>query len=510
MVRQSAATYLPRPIALAKAALSFLGSSAYALKLFLGGERVEAQMELARALVREAIPLLKNATKQDMLRFLKILELIARRKLHKDQLRQLQRLVEQDHPAIGLLWRLFREANVNCLQHLFEGLGVNAVWLGHIKRREFVKRHGFIPPFLILISPTMRCNLNCIGCYAGLYPRTKDPMSFETLERIIREGKEMAIYFYTITGGEPFIREDLLDLYELHNDCIFQVYTNGTLFTPKLVERLAELGNVYPAISIEGYEEQTDTRRGKGVFRKVMDAMDMLREAGIIFGFSTTVTRYNADVVSDISFYDFLIEKGCMFGWTFLYVPVGKDDDPDMMVTPKQRDKLRRVELEVRETRPLAWFDFWSDAPLTDGCLAAGRLYLHINYRGDIEPCVFAHFATHNIHNCTLVEALQSPFFREYRRLQRACKNRLRPCIIIDHNELLEEVIRKTNARPTHDGAEAIITCHAQKLRSWSAEYAKLADKAWESEEYEWARNGWYWAWAEEEDELEGILAEAS
>jgi hypothetical protein len=121
---------------------------------------------------------------------------------------------------------------------------------------------------------------------------------------------------------------------------------------------------------------------------------------------------------------------------------------------------------------------------------------------------VFAHFATHNINNCTLIEALQSPFFREYRRVQRMCKNRLRPCIIIDHNELLEEVIRKTNASPTHDGAEAIITCHSQKLRQWSSEYAKLADKAWESEEYDWARNGWYWAWAEEEDEAEQIAVE--
>jgi len=352
---------------------------------------------------------------------------------------------------------------------------------------------GVHPPYLIVISPTMRCNLHCLGCYAGHYPRESDPLSLATIDRVIEDGKEMGIYFYTISGGEPFIRPDLLDLYEKHQDCSFLVYTNGTLITEKMVERMQASGNVAPAISVEGWQEQTDFRRGRGVYQKIMQTMDMLREAGLLFGFSATATRLNVEAYYEEAFYDFMIEKGCLFGWFFMFVPVGQDSTVDLMITPQQRDALRRTTSRLRTTKPLFVADFWNDGCLSGGCMSGGSLYLHVNYRGDLEPCVFMHFAERNISDIyarggRLWEVLQTPLFQRVREVNRRDPNRLRPCPIVDHNEFLEEALRGTDAKPTHPGAEDIVGRLAPEVRAWSAEYAKLADHVWyETDEYAWA-----------------------
>jgi len=316
-------------------------------------------------------------------------------------------------------------------------------------------------------------------------------MSFEVLDRIVTEAKRVGTYFITISGGEPFVRPDLLNLYEKHPDAVFLIYTNGTLLNDRVVSRIAKMGNVAPAISLEGFKKETDARRGEGVYDQVMAAMDRLREAGCFFGFSATATRNNADVYFQDEFYDHMIEKGCFFGWFFIFVPVGQDADVNLMVTPEQRDKLREVTSGIRRRKPIFVADFWNDGCLTDGCMSGGTLYLHVNYRGDLEPCVFMHFAKDNIMDMYakgqhLWDVLQTPLFRAIREVNRKDPNRLRPCPIIDHNEWLEQAIRKVGAHPTHEGAEDIIGRLKEDVRQWSASYAPYAEKAWNSPEYQW------------------------
>jgi MoaA/NifB/PqqE/SkfB family radical SAM enzyme len=93
-------------------------------------------------------------------------------------------------------------------------------------------------------------------------------------------------------------------------------------------------------ISLEGFQAETDARRGKGVFLKIMESMDNLREAGVPFGFSSMVTRHNAETIASDEFNDMLIRKGCLVGWHFLYIPEGRDADVDLMPTAEQRDML--------------------------------------------------------------------------------------------------------------------------------------------------------------------------
>jgi len=465
-----------------------------------------AKITALRYLATQTAPFLfTHATDNRLILLCHILERVARTQHHKAQLRYLRKLVEDQHPVVGLLHRMMA-LNPNARRTIINSLGVNATWLGEIERRAFAAEHGVMPPYLIVISPTMRCNLKCLGCYAGEYPRGKDPLSFEALDRIVAEGKEMGVYMYTISGGEPFMRPDLLDLYEKHRDCVFLIYTNGTCIDDRTVERLAALGNVAPGISVEGWEAQTDFRRGKGVYRKIMATMDALHDAGVLFGFSATATRLNAEAYYDEEFYDFMAEKGCIFGWFFIFVPVGQDSSADLMVTPQQRDKLRQVVYKMRATKPIFVADFWNDGCLTGGCMSAGSLYMHVNYRGDLEPCVFMHFAEENIHDLHargghLWEVLKSPLFTKLREINRKDPNLLRPCPIIDHNEWLADALAQTNAKPTHPGAEDIVTRLAPEVRAWAAEYAKLADYAWyESGQYAWAQRNDDPLWTSDED----------
>jgi MoaA/NifB/PqqE/SkfB family radical SAM enzyme len=346
------------------------------------------------------------------------------------------------------------------------------------KRDAFHKKYGFEPPNAMVISPTMRCNLRCYGCYAGEYNKSDD-LDPQLLERVIDEANAIGIFFITVSGGEPFISEDVLRLWEKHRDIFFQVYTNGTLIDREMAKRLAEYGNVIPCISVEGYEEETDRRRGAGTYTKIMAAMENLKAEGVPFGFSATATRQNNELITSDEFIDFYARKGCFIGWYFNYIPIGRKPDMNLMPMPQQRvDRWKRI-TAIRNSKPVVLADFWCDGPLVGGCIAGGRSYFHINNRGYVEPCVFAHFAADNIRDKSLAEALNSPFFKAIRSRQPYCSNLLRPCMIIDNPTVLREVVKEGNAHPTHDGAETIITELANNIDQYAAEYGMLADEAW-------------------------------
>ena len=340
-------------------------------------------------------------------------------------------------------------------------------WITEAKKREKLEEEGFKAPWFFVVSPTYACNLHCTGCYAYEYKRGEG-LSYPAFNRILREANELGIRWLTISGGEPFYYRDkktgktLLDIAEEHNDMYFQVYTNGTLLDEKTVERVAKLGNIAPAISQEGFKKETEERRGKGIWEKINKARKNLYKAGVLQGFSITVTKQNADVVSSDEFIDDLIDKNCSFGWYFIYIPIGRKPAVDFMPTPQQRNHLREKVWEWRSTKPVFIGDFWNDGPWVGGCIAGGRKYFHINAQGDIEPCVFIHFAVDNIYKLWekgqgLREAINSPFFLSIRKHQLNNDNWLTPCTIIDKPQYLREVVKEYKAYPTHKGAETII-----------------------------------------------------
>lgn len=391
-----------------------------------------------------------------------------------------------DSQASRMFRRVMTELSPHCLQAVGRTLFVNGLLRSSAIRRDFATKHGFDPPFTLLISPTMQCNLNCVGCYSGRYVREKG-LSNELLDRLLAEARDMGILFIVFSGGEPLTRkQDLFELIRKYDDMYFMFYTNGTLINHSAADELHDLGNAGAVISLEGFEEATDARRGKGTYRRVMTAMDMLKERGVPFGTSLTVTRYNIEEITSSEFFEHLYNKGVMVAWFFLFMPVGKDPDVSLMPTPEQREYLRHRDRALREEFPIFIADFWNDAPYVGGCIAGGKRYLHITPKGDVEPCVFTHVAVEKIHDKTLVEVLNSDFFKYIRSLQPYSDNLLTPCMIIDNPHIFRDVCRKCGAYGTHDGADDVRTKIKDEMDDYGRQVRALFDPIWETEKAEY------------------------
>ncbi|MBI2865400.1 MAG: radical SAM protein [Chloroflexi bacterium] len=385
-----------------------------------------------------------------------------------------------------LLKRLARETHPNQRRKFLANMIMSMI--GHDMRVKHVAANGrkVHPPALVLLTPTQRCPLRCRGCYSGNYSR-KDDLPTDIVWRTLSEARDLGTKFFVILGGEPLIWEDLFPTAAKFSDCAIQFYTSGHTLDREKAKKIVSLGNLLPCVSIEGFQEVTDWRRGKGGFDRAIAAMENLRAEKALFGYSVTVTHDNVQQVVSDEFADLMIEKGAGWGWYFLYMPVGMNPEPGLMPTPEDRNLLRQGIERIRNTKPLLSADFYNDGPLSEGCLAGGRRYLHINNYGDIEPCIFMHFATHNVKTSTLMDALASDFFQALQKGAPYGRNLLRPCPIIDHPKALRTLVRKFDAYPTHPGAESIIcdpelTCH---LDCYSKQLAEVMDPIF-AKDYRW------------------------
>jgi len=387
---------------------------------------------------------------------------------------------DPDNSWNKFIHRALKELNPNVKYKFIVNYLINAGIIGAPQMDKMKQKYNCNIPWAILMDPTAACNLNCTGCWAQEYKKT-DSMSYELLDRIINEGKELGIFVYIYSGGEPLLRKkDLIKLAEKHDDCAFLSFTNGTLVDEEFADELARIGNLILAFSVEGFEEETDMRRGKGTFKKVMHAMDLLKERGVGFGFSTCYHNKNVEVVASDEYIDMLIEKGCMLGWYFTYIPLGRDAVMDLLVTPEQRKHMYYRIREMRETKPIFTIDFWNDGEYINGCIAGGRHYLHINANGDVEPCAFIHYSNVNIKDVSLIEALKSPLFMEYRKNQPFNENHLRPCPLLDNPDKLKAMVHNSKAVSTQYLDLEDVDTLTDKCQDISKRWAVVADELWE------------------------------
>ncbi len=390
-------------------------------------------------------------------------------------------LLAEGHPAKKLFRRVLEYLPADRRVKLFETLFNGAFFEGGKLRDRFERDMGYRPPFIMILSPTLQCNLRCKGCYTLGYGMRPE-LSFAVADRLLSECEALGIYFVTVLGGEPLMYPHLFALLERHPSIFFQVYTNGTLMTRDKARRFAELGNAMVVISIEGGERETDAWRGPGVYRKIMGAFEHLDAARVLIGTSATVTRQNADTVSSLVFIDRMMDVGSMAQMYFLYLPVNGQADFNLLVTPEQRNRLRKCVMTIRDERPIFVLDFWNDGPYVDGCIAGGRRYFHVNAKGDVEPCVYAHIAVDNIHDKPLAETLNSSLFQKIRSCQPHNPNHLRPCMIIDNPQVMREVIEEIQPKFTHEGAEEIYTVHKEEMDSYAKCWSEVADRVWQEE----------------------------
>lgn len=361
-----------------------------------------------------------------------------------------------------------------------------------VYRRTAAQRAGLPTPSTVVIEPTDRCNLRCPGCYAASQAGGHD-LAYETLVEIVRQAIAMGVTLVTLSGGEPFLRERservITRLAERFPDHGFLVYTNGTLIDEATAERLGALGNVFPAISVEGFEAETDARRGSGVYQRNRQVRQLLASQGVMSGFSVTVTRRNAELVTADRFIEQRLEEGDLFGWFFLYQPIGRSPDPNLTPTAQQRAMLREaVTRWRRQNRPIFLGDFWNDGPLVGGCIAGGRYYFHIRANGDISPCVFAPITCGNVLEilagrtpyrdlCDFVA--RNPVFAAFREHQARIRDRARPCLLMDHPWAVRQIAAVEGCRPASNMPNGYLDGPiAQAMDALAAEWAAVSQNS--------------------------------
>lgn len=358
-------------------------------------------------------------------------------------------LANEDNNWYGLIMKIFTEINPDVRKTIFENFVINASVKGIKRQNELKLQYDCNIPWTILMDPTSACNLHCTGCWAAEYGN-KLNLSPETWDSIIEQGKQMGVHMFIYSGGEPLVRKkDIIRMCERHSDCMFLAFTNGTLINEDFADEMLRVKNFVPAISVEGFAEETDSRRGEGCYAAVERVMKILKDKRLPFGISCCYTSMNTEVIGSEDYFDDMIGKGALFAWFFTYVPVGAEAVTELLATPGQRLYMYEQLRKFRSTKPIFTMDFWNDGEYVNGCIAGGRSYLHINANGDIEPCAFIHYADSNIKEKTILEACQSPLFMQYHRNQPFNENMLMPCPLLDNPHRLINMVEKSGAKST-------------------------------------------------------------
>lgn len=428
--------------------------------------------------VDKALKYIEGNPEENIPKLMKLVDKLTPEYWYKSQRDAIRTAIEEKNHWYQLILKVY-DLDPGVRRAFFENFLFNASLKGSAIQHEVSEREGCNVPWAILLDPTSACNMHCTGCWAAEYGN-KLNLSLETIDSIIRQGKEMGTYMYIYTGGEPLVRkEDLMKICEMHPDCAFLAFTNGSLIDEEFCNEMLRVKNFVPAISLEGFEEANDGRRGEGVYQKVQNAMKLLKEHKLPFGISTCYTSKNVEDVSSEKYFDLIIDSGALFVWFFHYMPVGNEAAVELLPSPEQRELMFNKIREYRKCKPIFSMDFQNDAQYVHGCIAGGRNYLHINAKGDVEPCVFIHYSNCNIHDTSLLDAYKSPLFMAYHDNQPFNDNMLRPCPMLENPEFLRLMVKETKAESTDYQSFESVDHLCDKTVKYAENWKPTADKLW-------------------------------
>lgn len=350
--------------------------------------------------------------------------------------------------------RIMVKAYSNVLRNPLEAKTVWRLQQAFIKserRRASVKEEEGVdvPPFLICSIATS-CNLHCKGCYAranGIAADSaadqKQSLSPDQWKTVFEEAASLGINFALLAGGEPMMRKDILERVAEVEDMVFPIFTNGTLIGPSYISFLKKHLNMIPVISIEGMEHSTDERRGKGMYKRAMQSVDMLHKEDLFFGTSIMVTTENFDLVTSDAFVDNLRMLGCKLIIYVEYVPTDPGTE-HLALSEEDLKKMETVqELQSVRYKDLIIISFPGDEKLLGGCLAAGRGFFHIGPDGSAEPCPFSPFSDSNVLDLGIKGALASPLFRKLREARLVGGEHTGGCTLFEHREEVEAMLKE-------------------------------------------------------------------
>lgn len=312
-------------------------------------------------------------------------------------------------------------------------------------RLRYEKLGVHIPPFLIA-SITSTCNLYCKGCYSRANQSCTDnkadhQMTDVEWRKIFKQAEELGIGFILLAGGEPLLRYDVIQAATEYKKIIFPIFTNGTMLNERYLNLLDNNRNLMPVLSLEGDKQYTDNRRGEGVYLKLISEMNVMRDKGILFGVSITVTKENIHNVLSEDFISELYHRGCKIVFFVEYVPVN-EETIDLAPAETEREYMEEKLVNLRKKFDhIIFISFPGDEISSGGCLAAGRGFFHINPLGGVEPCPFSPFSDTSMKENTLLEALKSPLFMKLRESELLMQNHDGGCVLFKQEEDVKKLL---------------------------------------------------------------------
>ncbi|GAS83758.1 radical SAM/SPASM domain-containing protein [Paenibacillus amylolyticus] len=164
---------------------------------------------------------------------------------------------------------------------------------------------GKVAPTAIYFVTTYKCNLSCIYCYADSSPERSmnGDMNTEEAKDMIRQIKDLGTSTIVFTGGEAFIRKDIMELmtYSKEIGLRVNVISNGTLINSR--EKVNEIAKVIDlfTISFDSMDkDEHEANRGKNTWDRARKAIDLLLEAGVKMKINQTVTKHNKDSIDPL------------------------------------------------------------------------------------------------------------------------------------------------------------------------------------------------------------------
>ncbi|MCY1635236.1 radical SAM protein [Marinifilum sp. D737] len=373
--------------------------------------------------------------------------------------------------------RILRTVDLKLLWKLGYNLGFKGM-KAVAKHKKRLKKGELYPAFM-MISVTDNCNLNCQGCWVTINNTSKG-MDVETLENIINSSKKKGSYFFGLLGGEPLMYPQLFDVIERHSDCYFQMFTNGTLLTDEVAQRLRKLGNVSPLISVEGLQDVSDIRRGaKNVYGRTMTGIDSAINNKLFTGVATSVCKSNfKDLVSE-EFVNSCIKKGIHYLWYYIYRPVGERPTTELALSEKEILELRQFMVDIRVKAPLMIIDTYWDEKGNALCPGAIGLSHHINPYGDIEFCPPIQFAGEKIEaDSNIPELIENSKYIS--GLRNGITDCTQGCILLDAPEQLHTMLKEADAYDSSKRSKAFE--ELQKMKPCAGHHIpgrEIPEKSW-------------------------------
>jgi MoaA/NifB/PqqE/SkfB family radical SAM enzyme len=383
--------------------------------------------------------------------------------------------------------RILSTTDPRCLWKFLWNFGAKTLW--SVERFKARARRGEYFPAFVYISILNSCNLRCQGCWVDVEAE-RSQLDVEAVSRLIEDAKTQGNRFFGILGGEPFLHPGLFDILERHPECYFQIFTNGQCITPKIANRLRELGNATPLISIEGREVVSDQRRGNvDVFARTLRGLEACIEAELLTGVATSVCQTNINDLLTEDWLRELIRKGVHYVWFHTYRPVGPKMNTQLALTPQQLVDVRRFIVEMRDRVPIGIVDAYYGHDGKALCPMSTGISHHISPYGDVEPCPIIQFAKEDIHDARGIVATlrDSAFLKDFRELTAEAT---RGCVVLERPDLVKALVEKHGARDTtvRKTAMAELEAMAPRYSQWLPG-EEIPEKHWM---YRWAKRFWF------------------